>query len=151
MRGAVLPTALLLTGCSGSIEVDKPTREGLMKDVMDEMRIVIPHVKPKHLKQCKDMLEAPKFLSASYRVVGQFAPSIQHSCATQNRGNIAGWRPDTRQVAFVAMVEITSIAGKPWTEPRGVCTFSMRSQGSREITVSLGPDKANVTNACHRL
>jgi hypothetical protein len=149
VRLVVCAAATALGACAGNFAASEDL-PGLKRAVVAEMGMVIPHVRPEHLKRCQQMLEQPSALGVAYKINGRLAPSIPHSCMAQGRGSIAAFETQRRVVVFAAHVVQVAGFGMRWDSQMGVCAFGM-NVGNPEITVSFGPQKAAAGHVCHRI
>ncbi len=151
-RASGFAVAAALAGCggAGAVTINLNYNE-LRKRVTDDMKVVMPHIKPEHLKKCQDLLEQPNWLGAKYKIAGQFRGSIQHSCAAQMQDGIVHFEGDDKVAALVvSLVKVEGAYGTGSRQEERACAFGMK-KGDPNIVVSLSRTKASPYSNCPKL
>jgi hypothetical protein len=152
MRLAALAAAGLLSGCGGTLVFHSP--DEARQAIVAETQLVLPHIKPAHLEECRKMVEAVTFLGAQYKIApnARFAPSFRHSCLAQGRSS-TGMALETDQKSAVLVVRMIKVAGMFGTgapeEDRG-CVFRI-TKGDAKVSVTPASNTAPADSWCHYL
>jgi hypothetical protein len=123
--------------------------------VVAEMQMVLPHIKPDHLKECQKLLEQPSILGAQYKFPdkAELVPSVRHSCLHQGRSDSSLISVETDQKTAVLVVRMIKVAGMYGTgsptEERA-CRFRI-TKGDTKVSVWHGQTTAPMSSTCHRL